>query len=384
MQRHSACIVGTGFMAQAHVEGLRRAGVRVAGILGSTPQKSRVAAESLEIDRAFENYEAVLASPDVTSVHIVTPNRWHFEMARKALLAGKHVMCEKPLAMTTRESAELVSIAASHPHLAAAVNYNIRFYPLCIEARERYQKGELGDVLHVCGSYSQDWLLFQHDYNWRVLADEGGQLRAVADIGTHWLDLVYSITGLTITAVCADLHTVHTHRLRPRGEIATFAGPAADLSDREPVEVSTDDFGSIMLRFANGARGVVWVSQVMAGRKNALHFELAGLKSSMVWNSERPNELWIGHRSAPNQLLIRDPSIATPAAASAMSYPGGHNEGYADTFKQCFRSFYRSISDGSFRSAPPFATFADGHREITLCEAVQKSHQTSSWVNITG
>ena len=226
-------------------------------------------------------------------------------MAAQALAAGKHVMCEKPLAMTSAESAELVKLAENNPELAAGVNYNIRFYPLCIEARERIGKGEIGDVFHVSGSYLQDWLLYQNDYNWRVLAEEGGALRAVADIGTHWLDLVQSLTGLEIESVCADLSTVHATRHRPLGEVQTFQ--SATEAATESIPISTEDYGSILLKFTNGVRGSLTVSQVSAGRKNCLRFDIAGSKSSLGWNSETPNQLWMGHRDHPNQMLLKDP-----------------------------------------------------------------------------
>jgi predicted dehydrogenase len=371
-------LVGTGFMGQIHAEALKRLDIPVRGVLGSTPEKSQIAAERWGIPRAYASFEEVLADTNVQSVHLVVPNRWHFEMAARALQAGKHVMCEKPLAMNSRESAELVSLAKQHGNLAAAVNYNIRFYPLCLEARERITRGDLGQVFHVSGSYFQDWLLRPTDYNWRVLAEEGGQLRAVADIGTHWLDLIQALTGLKVAAVLADLNIVHPIRQRPKGEVETFQ--SVGQVEREPVPITTEDHGAILLRFSGGARGSLSVSQVSAGRKNCLRFEIAGAEQSLNWNSEEPNQLWIGHREQPNQILLRDPALLSPSARNAASTPGGHNEGYADTFKQCFRSFYEYISRGDFSSAPPFPTFADGHREILICEAILKSHHSQSWI----
>ena len=265
--------------------------------------------------------------------------------------AGKHVMCEKPLAMNSRESAELVALAAK-TKLAAGVNYNIRYYPLCLQMREMVRSGELGSVFSVCGSYVQDWLLYPTDYNWRVLAEEGGELRAVADIGTHWLDLVHSITGLEVESVCADLATVHPVRQRPKGEVETFSGKTGKPIATEPVEIKTEDSGCILLQFAGGGRGCLWVSQVTAGRKNCLRLELAGSGGAVAWNSEQPNELWIGHRERANELLIRDPALVAGAVRPYISFPGGHNEGFPDTFKQCFRAFYGYIRQGDF-AAPP-------------------------------
>jgi predicted dehydrogenase len=381
-------IAGTGFMGAAHAEALRRAGVHVAGILGSTLEKSRQAAASLGIDKPYASYEALLADRDVDAVHVTTPNHLHFPMVTAALEAGKHVMCEKPLAMTTNESSALVAAAtrARARGLVTAVNYNIRFYPLCLEARARVQRGDVGAVHGVVGRYVQDWLLHPTDYNWRVRADVGGRLRAVADIGTHWLDLISTITGLHVTSVAADLSTVLPVRRKPRGEVETFSAKvnAAPADAREDVAVDTEDQGAVLLRFAGGARGSLWVSQMTAGRKNHLTYELSGARSALSWSSESPNDLWIGHRDRANEALIRDPGLATESARRFMTYPGGHNEGFPDTFKQCFRAFYQRVRDPEAQTDVPLADFADGHREIALCEAILRSHETRSWIDVAG
>ncbi|NOX55031.1 MAG: Gfo/Idh/MocA family oxidoreductase, partial [Planctomycetes bacterium] len=277
----NAAVVGAGFIGPVHVEGLRRAGVNVIGILGVDDAETQRAAAELDL-KPYASFDELLADDSVHSVHIATPNRLHFEMAKRALQAGKHVLCEKPLAMNSKESAELVELARQTGR-AAGVNYNLRFYPLNIEARDRVRRGQVGDVYSVCGSYVQDWLFYPTDYNWRVLAEEGGALRAVADIGTHWLDLVHAITGLEVEAVCADLKTVHAIRQRPKGEVETFKGKQEQPVETESVKITTEDFGCIMLRFQGGARGVLWVSQVTAGRKNCLRYELAGAKCALEW-----------------------------------------------------------------------------------------------------
>lgn len=383
MRDIGVAIVGTGFMGWVHAEALKRVGVRIVGVCGSSAEKSKAAAEQFGVGRAYATFEEVLADTNVQSVHIGTPNRLHFEMAKQCLSAGKHVLCEKPLAMTATESAELVEVAAQHPQLAAGVNYNIRYYPLCLEARHLARSKQIGEVVHVTGSYVQDWLTKDTDYNWRVLAEQGGELRAVSDIGTHWLDLVQSITGKHVESVFADLLTVHKTRHRPKGEVETFTNKSQAEVETESVPVTTDDYGAILLRFADGSRGSVHVSQVTPGRKNCIRFEIAGSKQSLAWNGERPNELWIGNRDSANETLIRDPALlgGTDSLAAAV-YPGGHNEGYADSFKQCFRSFYEYISKGDFAAEPTFPTFADGHREILLCEAILKSHREQCWVSI--
>lgn len=377
----NVAIVGTGFMGPAHTEALRRLGINVAGIMGSSPEKSRKAAEELGIPKAYSSYEELLADEDVHAVHITSPNRFHFEQARSALQRGKHVHCEKPLAMTSEESRALVKLA-KESGVAAGVNYNIRYYPLNLEARDMIQRGELGEIFSIRGSYVQDWLLYPTDYNWRVLSKEGGKTRAVADIGTHWLDLLQSITGLSVEAVFADLKTVHPIRQRPTGEVATFSGKVEQTEATESISIETEDYGALLLRFEGGIQGSLWVSQITAGRKNSLRYEIAGSKGALAWNSERPNDIWIGYRDQPNQLLARDPGLVSEAARAFITYPGGHNEGYDDTFKQSFKAFYDYVAAGDFSAPEPFPTFSDGHMEIVLCEAVLKSHQQKQWVAI--
>jgi predicted dehydrogenase len=378
MAAGAAALVGTGFIGPVHVEALRRLGRPIAGVLASTAEKGERAAQALGLARAYATYAELLADTGVASVHITSPNRYHFEQCRLALQAGKHVICEKPLAMNVRESAELAALARKTP-AAAAVCYNIRFYPLCLEARERIAAGELGEIHHVTGSYVQDWLLYETDFNWRVLAEEGGALRAVADIGTHWLDLAQFITGLAVTEVCADLKTVLPVRQRPKGGVETFSGKLGTTTATESVTVTTEDYGSVLLHLGGSARGSFTVSQGTAGRKNCLRLEIAGSKGSLAWDSERPNELWLGRRDRPNEFLTRDPALMHPCVRPYANYPGGHNEGFPDTFKQLFRAVYDFIDNGG---AAAFPTFEDGHREVMICDAIQQSHKERRWVAI--
>lgn len=390
MRTYRTAVVGTGFIGPVHVEGLRRAGVEVVSIIGSSPEKSRQACREMGIRPGHSTLEEVLADPQIEVVHLATPNRLHFAQAKEALMAGKHVVCEKPLAMDSAESEALVRMAAESGKVAA-VAYNIRFYPLCHEAAARVRGGEAGEFLHVTGSYTQDWLLHATDFNWRVSAREGGPLRAIADIGTHWMDLIQFITGTKIASVLADLKTVHPTRYIPRGETTTFSNHRPELDQCIPVTIDTEDCGSVLLRFENGAKGCMWVSQTMAGRKNCLQWELGGTEASLAWNSERPNQLELGYRDRPNALLIRDPSLMHPTARAISQYPGGHNEGFPDTFKQLFRKVYQAIeraeadplaASADRLEAEQIPTFRDGHREILLCEAILASHRESRWVQV--
>ena len=377
---HTA-VVGAGFIGPVHVEALRRLGVTITGILGVDDKESNSAKEKLGLPKAYKNIDEVLGDKNVQAVHLAVPNVLHYELAKKVLGAGKHVLCEKPLAMNSKESAELVELARSRK-VAAAVCYNVRFYPLNLEARMRVKNGDVGQIFAVNGSYTQDWLFYDTDYNWRVLADQGGELRAVGDIGTHWMDLIHSITGLEVEAVFADLKTVHPIRKRPKGEVQTYTGKIGGPMQTEPVNITTEDYAVVLFRFKGGARGSLNISQVTAGRKNCLRYEIAGSKCALAWNSESPNEIWVGRRDKANETLVRDPSLLSDTPRRFCTFPGGHNEGFPDAFKNCFRSFYEYIDAGDFSAPSLYPTFADGHREILLCEAILKSHQTEKWVSI--
>lgn len=374
-------IAGTGFIGPAHLEALRRNNIKVLGLAEETPELSRQKAAELGIEKAFINFEEMLADPTITAVHLATPNFLHFSQAQAALMAGKHVICEKPLAMNSRESAQLVKLASEN-NLVNAINFNLRFYPIAHHARSLVQAGELGNIFSVHGSYLQDWLLLETDWNWRLEPGLGGTLRAVADIGTHWLDLITFITSLRVSEVMADFKTFIPIRKKPSKPIETYTGKMLQPEDYTDQPISTEDYASILLRYENGARGVLTVSQVSAGRKNRLFFEIDGSKSSIAFESERPNELWIGHRDKPNELLLKDPSLLSQEARKIVSYPGGHNEGFPDTFKQITAKIYSYIRKGDFDVVPGFPTFADGHYELVLCEAIEQSTREDRWIKI--
>jgi len=372
-----AGVIGTGFIGPVHVEALRRLGVTVTAICDVDDRGAKAAAR-LAIPHAFADYRDLLACPEVDVVHITTPNRFHCEMSLAALRAGKHVVCEKPLAMNTRETERIVQ-AARAARRVFAVNYNVRFYPAVLALRRLVERGDLGEIIHVNGSYMQDWLFKATDYNWRLLPKEGGKLRAVADIGTHWMDTVSFILGAKIISVLADLHTFHKTRQRPLGEVQTFAKADAKMK-YATYPVQTDDFASVLLQFRNGARGNLAVSQVAAGRKNCIRLEIYGSKKSAWWCAEEPEMLHFGNRDGANETAVR----ATPAfgegAAGLMDYPPGHVEGFPDTFKMNFRNIYTAIAGSPGERL--FASVSDGHQEVAVCEAIQKSSQARTWVNV--
>jgi predicted dehydrogenase len=374
-------VIGTGFVGPAHVEAVRRLGIEVVAVAG--PRIDRVAekAQAMRVGRYYDSAEALIADPDVNVVHITSPNHAHHAQATAALLAGKHVVCEKPLAVSSAEALELVELAAQL-RLVNAVNFNLRYYPLAHQARQLVQSGALGEVYIVQGSYLQDWLLYPTDWNWRLEPQFSGEMRAVADIGSHWLDLTTFITGLSIEAVCADLATFLKTRQKPTKPVETFTGRQPAATEYAEQAIHTEDYATVLLRYRTGARGVMTVSQMCAGRKNRLFFEIDGARAALAWDGERPNELWINHRDRPNELLLKDPALLSPDAQQFTSYPGGHTEGYPDTFKQLYRAIYRYIAAGDFTAPPDFPTFADGLHSLRVGEAIFRSAQAGRWVNI--
>ena len=377
MNKLKVAVFGLGFMGRVHTEAVRRLGhVEVVGVAGRTAEGARKFADNLGIERATDNYHELLADPEICAVHICTPNELHFPMAIAAMTAGKHVMCEKPLASSVREAEQMIAMA-NERKLANCTLYNIRAYPQVQNMRRMCEAGELGDISVVQGTYSQDWLLYDSDWNWRV---ESGPSRAFADIGTHWCDLVEHVTGHRITSLCADLTTFRKMRKKPKGSVETFTGKTLKPSDYTEVQVKTEDFGAMIFQLGSAGKGSVTVSQISAGRKNRLFVEIFGTKASAAWNTECPDELWVGQRNSPNQLVIKDPSLLQPQASIYADLPGGHSEGYDDTFKQVFRRFYRTISD---RNGPvEYPTFADGIRQLHILDAVLASSQKRAWVDL--
>ncbi len=381
-KKYKVGIIGVGFIGPAHMEGIRRQGFEVVAIAEANQELAEEAAKRLLVPKAYGDWQDLVADPEIDVVHIASPNFLHYKHAKGALEAGKHVVCEKPLAMDSKESAELVALA-EEKNLVAAVNFNIRFYPLVHEAKARIEAGELGDRLYIIqGSYLQDWLLLDTDWNWRLEPELGGELRAVADIGSHWMDLVTFITGSKIKAVFADFETFIPVRRKPKKKIDTFGGKLEVDVEYEEKPINTEDYAAILIKFDNGARGVMTVSQVSSGRKNRLFYEINGSDSSLIWDSEIPNQLMIGHRPEPNQLLIKDPSLMLDDSRWTASYPGGHTEGFPDTFKQLQTAVYRYISNGDFDAEPDFPTFRDGHNTILVDEAILKSAREQRWVEV--
>lgn len=379
MRKLRTAIIGTGFMGKVHSENVRRVGnVEIAGIAGATAESAKAFADSIGVDRSTGDYRELLADKTIDAVHVLTPNALHFPVSMAALEAGKAVLCEKPLTLDANEARQMVELAEKK-QLPNCVQHNLRYYPVVQHIRQMIAAGDLGDVLIVQGTYSQDWLLYDTDYNWRVEREANGALRAIGDIGSHWMDMIQHLTGLKITALCADLATFHSTRKKPKFSVETFTGKTLNPEDYDAIPIDTDDFGAVLLRLGDRARGCYTVSQMSAGCKNRFQIEIFGTKSGVMWNQERPDELWIGNRNSPNQVIVKDPSLLKPAAAGFADLPGGHSEGYDDAHKQVFKRFYAKVADPS---APvDYPTFADGLWGMHLLGKVLESSEKRGWVD---
>lgn len=365
-------------MGKVHTENVRRLpNVEVAAVVGSRPETARKFAEAQGIPIATADLNEVLSNIEIAAVHICTPNVDHYPQSLAALEAGKAVLCEKPMTMTVDEARKLVDIA-KQKNAVNAVQHNLRYYPVLQQVRQMIAKGDLGDILIAQGTYSQDWLLYDTDWNWRIDTSENGQLRVMGDIGSHWMDMIQHLTGLPITAVCADLATFHKTRKRPKGSVETFSGKKAAPEDYESFPVDSDDFASVLIHLGERARGAYTVSQMSAGRKNRFFFEIFGTKAGIAWNQEEPDTLWIGHRNHPNEVIVKDASLFYPEAARFADLPGGHSEGYDDSHKQVFKNFYARVADPSVPVNYP--TFEDGLRGMILLAKVAESASRRAWV----
>jgi predicted dehydrogenase len=374
-----AGVVGIGFIGVAHVEALRRLGVEVAGVVGSSPDRARAKAEAMGLGRVYDSVEEMAADPEIDVIHIASPNHAHASQVRAALDAGKHVVCEKPLALNSSDTADMVARAGASG-LVNAVCFNIRHYPLNHQAMAMVAAGEIGEPMFITGSYHQDWLLKDTDWNWRLQPKEAGRLRAVADIGSHWLDLSRFITGLNIDQVMAELHTLVPVRRHAPGPVESFAKTEV-TGELIEEDMSSDDAAGVLLRYEGGARGALTISQVSAGEKNSVRYEIAGSDASLSWYSQHPDQLSIGHRDRPNEVMYRDPGNSAPEATRNMAYPGGHVEGFPDTFRALFSQVYSAVGNGGGHEGT-YPTFADGHDAMLVTEAVARSHEGERWTKV--
>jgi predicted dehydrogenase len=378
-------LVGPGFVGVHHVDAVRRLGfVDVIGVAASNYESARRKADALAIPKAYGSFQELIADPAVHVVHNTTPNYLHAPVIMAAAAAGKHIISDKPLA-TSADEARTLWQAARDAGVVHVVTFNYRGNPMVQQARAMIAAGEIGPVHFVHGGYLQDWLLEDTDFSWRLEADKGCPSSAIGDIGSHWCDLAAHITGRRIEAVLADLTTVVPTRVRPSGSREAFA--ASDSSSGAAFQVRSEDLATVLLRFEGGAKGTCTIGQVCAGHKNDLWLEASGATASLRWRQEQQNELWIGRRHEANSLLPKDPQLLAPVARRYAHLPGGHQESWADAFRNVMSDVYDAIASGGFHEdgqPPAFATFEDGYRSACIVDAILRSHRAgAAWMAVT-
>ncbi len=379
-QKLNVGVLGVGFIGPAHIEAIRRTGLgEVVAVAGDVKEYELIKqkAQSLRIPKVYRTWQELISDENIDIVHNCTPNYMHYEINKAIISKGKHIVSEKPLTIKSKESAELLKLL-SQKKVVNAINFNYRFYPLVQQAKEMIASKELGDVIAIHGRYVQDWLLYNTDYNWRLDSKVSGKSRAVADIGSHWCDIVQFVSGQSINKLYAKMTTVHKYRYRPTGEVETFA--KVDKQKLVKWKVDTEDFAAVIVEFDYGIPGVFYVSQVSAGRKNGFWFEIDGTKGSVAWDQESPDVLWIGSREKANSLMMRDPGLVNPNVKQYIHYPGGHPEGYDVGIKNLVIQVYNSILQN--KKVCTFPTFEDGHWENLIVEAVIESNKKQSWIKL--
>lgn len=378
MKVYKAGVIGTGFVGRIHIETIRRLGNVVVEAVADMAS-AEMTAQEMNVPHYFSDYKEMIDKMNLDMVHICTPNNTHFEIAMYALDHGVNVLCEKPMTATVEEAKILAEKAASSG-LIAALNYHNRFYPMNHHLRNIIRDGELGDIFSITGTYTQDWLLNITDYSWRLSVKESGKTRTVADIGSHWMDLVEFVSGQKITAVCADFSIIHPIRKKPKKQVLAFSTDQFAPEDYEDIPVKTEDCASVLFKFDNGAKGSAFFSQVIAGRSVAIDYTIGGYKKSAEWRSEVCNELVVGRKDSFCERSEKGPVTVHPDSRPIVAYPIGHLEGFPDAFKQCFKQVYGSI--GNPDAPRDYAEMQDGLHEMILCEKIFESDQKQQWVEI--
>lgn len=376
-------IIGSGFIGPAHIEAIRRLGfVEVIALAEKSLPLAKQKAAELSVPLAYGSSEELLANSEIQVVHNCTPNHIHAEINKKIILAGKHVFSEKPLCLNSQEAKELIILAQQY-NVVHGISFVYRHFAMVQQAASMIHNNTLGRIFAVHGTYLQDWLMFDSDYNWRIEPEIGGPSRVISDIGSHWCDTIQFVTGKKIQSVFADLKVIHPLRKANLVNNSTFS--QRNDSDYELKQVKTEDYATVLLRFDDGSIGSFTVSQISAGRKNYLTFEIDGENQSVAWNQERPQELWLGYRDKPNQILFDDPILVNSCVRSSVHFPGGHIEGWADAFKNMMSKYYEFIRDNKKlgQHKPDFATFNEGTNIMLIIDAIMLSYKYERWVDVS-
>ena len=383
MKKLKAAIIGMGYISPSHIESVRRTGIaEVKGCTDVNQELAQQKADEWNIEHIYNSVDEILNDPEIDIVHNCTPNFLHKEINEKVMKAGKHLFSEKPLARNSEESSELVNLLNENPDIVAGVNFNYRMNPLIQDMKDKVAAGEYGTPRIVHGSYLQDWLLYDTDYNWRLDKELSGDSNSMADIGSHWMDTAQTVLNSKIVKVFANLTTNVPIRKKAKGMVEAFA--KQENADFEEKKIEVEDSGMVMVEFDNGTNGMFLISQVSAGRKCRLDIEINGSEASCYWNQEMADQMWVGHREQPNQQVIRNPQWMSPHAQQYTGLAAGHPEGWNDATTSNIRSFYKFVLDKKRLSTdkPDFATFDEAHYIILLVEAIIESSKTKQWVEL--
>lgn len=378
-----AGVIGLGLIGPCHIEAIRRTGFAdVKACADLDTQLANKKAQQDSIPLVYNNIDEMIADPDIMVIHNCTPNYLHKEINGKVIRSGKHLFSEKPLARSASESQVLLDLLNDFPQTVAAVNFNYRMNPLVQEMRVNIANGEIGKPRIIHGSYLQDWLMKDTDYSWRLDKKISGESNTIADIGSHWMDLVQHLVNEKITEVFANLVTNIPVRKKPKGQVEAFAKNVDQEFDE--VKIDVEDFGSVMFKMSGGAQGVFYVSQVSAGRKCFFNVEINGEKASYYWNQETADHMWAGYQDEPNRQIFRDPNRMTDDIRKYAFMPAGHPEGWKDAMANNVKDFYSFIKDKKNHREHPcnFATFGEAHYVLKLVEAILESHKSRQWVSI--
>lgn len=379
MGKIKAAILGAGFIGEAHIEAVRRLGLaEIAAVAQDGQDKADQAARQFGIPKAYGDYRDLLRDPEIDVIHNCTPNYLHYSINKEVLESGKHLLSEKPLTLTSKEAEELYLLAKDKKRVTG-VNFVYRQFPMVQHLREMVRNGDLGDIRIVRGHYLQDWLLYETDYNWRIEPEYGGNTRAIGDIGSQLFDLAQYVTRMRITEVLADRAVLIPRRRKPVAGSRTFQN--GDVGETELVEITTEDYCSVIVKFDSGARGVFTVSQVSAGNKNALDLHLDGSQATGSWRQEEPFRLELGYRDKPGETVRRDPVMLKQAARPFVHYPGGHEEGWADSMRNMMQNFYAAVA-GKAEQSDSVASFKEGYQIALINDAIVKSAETGSWQKV--
>lgn len=376
-------IIGVGFIGVSHIEGVRRIGfLELVAVADTNEELAKSKAKEYGIDRCYASIDGLIADPEIQVIHNCTPNHLHLEVNRKIIEAGKHVFSEKPLARTVEESTQMLDILHRHREVVAGVNYCYRMNPLIQDAKNRIVKGEIGKPLLAHGSYLQDWLLYDTDFNWRIEREYAGDSRCIADIGTHWLDTAQVLVGARIVEVCGNALIAHPVRKKPETAVESFS-TNKDVQ-REEVAVDTEDYAGALIRFENGTTGVFQCSQISAGRKCFIDIEIDGSEASYHWEHQVGDRMWKGNRDSNNEEIMRNPNLMTEEARRYTYLAAGHPEGWNDAFKNTLAAYYDFVLNGKnvWTDKPDFATFEDAHYLMKLTAAILKSAREGQWVRV--